>query len=45
MGMQMHQTNIEPLLDKMGIEYDPDLKYAGKDGKVIGKPMMVGCGC
>jgi heterodisulfide reductase subunit B len=45
MGMQMHQTNVEPLLDKMGIEYDPDLKYAGNDGKIIGKPMMVGCGC
>jgi len=41
----MHQTNVEPLLDKMGIEYDPDLKYAGKDGKLIGKPMMIDCGC
>jgi heterodisulfide reductase subunit B len=45
MGMQMHQTNVEPLLDKMGIKYDPELKYATKDGKPIGKPMMVGCGC
>jgi len=28
----------------MGIEYNPDLKYAGKDGKIIGNPMMVGRG-
>jgi heterodisulfide reductase subunit B len=44
LGLQMHQTNCEPLLDKMGIQYDAGLKYAGKDGKLIGKPMMVGCG-
>ena len=43
MGMQMHQTNVEPLLDKMGIEYDPELKYANKEGKQIGHPTMVGC--
>lgn len=45
LGMQMHQTNVEPLLDKMGIPYDPQMKYATKKGKLIGKPMMVGCGC
>jgi heterodisulfide reductase subunit B len=44
MGMQMHQTNVEPLLDKMGIDYNPELKYATKDGKPIGNPAMVGCG-
>ena len=44
MGMQMHQTNVEPLLDKMGISYDPNLKYAGKDGNLIGNPIPVGCG-
>lgn len=44
MGMQMHQTNVEPLLDKMGINYNPELKYAGTDGKVIGRSVMVGCG-
>ena len=43
MGMQMHQTNVEPLLDKLGVAYDPKLKYARKDGKMIGNPMMVGC--
>ena len=40
-GMQMHQTNVEPLLDKMGIVYDPKLKYARTDGKLIGNPTMV----
>lgn len=45
LGMQMHQTNVEPLLDKMGIPYDPQMKYATKKGKLIGKPMIVGCGC
>jgi heterodisulfide reductase subunit B len=41
MGLQMHQTNCEPLLDKMGIPYDPKTKYATKDGKLIGRPKMV----
>lgn len=44
LGLQMHQTNCEPLLDKMGIRYDLSLKYAGKDGKLIGKPVME-CEC
>ena len=44
MGLQMHQTNVEPLLDKMGIPYDPTLKYANNEGRIIGKPLMVGCG-
>lgn len=43
MGLQMHQTNCEPLLDKMGIIYNPELKYADRNGKIIGKPMMAGC--
>jgi heterodisulfide reductase subunit B len=27
LGLQMHQTDCEPVLEKMGIEYDPDGKY------------------
>jgi heterodisulfide reductase subunit B len=27
LGLQMHQTDCEPVLDKIGIEYDPDEKY------------------
>lgn len=26
-GLQMHQTDCEPVLDKMGIEFDPGAKY------------------
>ncbi|MFI3280009.1 MAG: heterodisulfide reductase-related iron-sulfur binding cluster [Rikenellaceae bacterium] len=38
LGMQMHQVDVEPLLIKMGINYDPASKYLGKNGKFIGKP-------
>ncbi len=38
LGMQMHQVDVEPLLDKMGVEYDPAAKYLGRNGKYIGKP-------
>lgn len=38
LGMQMHQVAVEPLLDKMGVKYDPAAKYLGKNGKYIGKP-------
>ncbi|MHC1708050.1 MAG: heterodisulfide reductase-related iron-sulfur binding cluster [Bacteroidales bacterium] len=37
-GLQVHQVTVEPLLDKIGIEYDPGKKYLGPDGKYIGKP-------
>ena len=38
LGMQMHQVDVEPLLDKMGIDYDPSAKYLGRNGKYIGRP-------
>ena len=38
LGMQMHQVNVEPLLDKMGVRYDPSAKYLGRNGKFIGLP-------
>ncbi len=38
LGLQMHQIDVESLLDKMGIEYDPATKYLGVDGKDIGVP-------
>ncbi len=41
LGLQMHQVNSEPLLDKMGISYDPDEKYRGKNKKDIGCPSLV----
>lgn len=40
LGLQMHQVAVEPLLDKMGIKYDPAKKYLGENGKYIGKPQM-----
>lgn len=45
LGMQMHQVNVEPLLDKMGVDYDPSGKYLGVKGKFIGMPetAMVNC--
>ena len=38
MGMQMHQVQVESLLDKIGIEYNPKDKYIGKSGKHLGEP-------
>lgn len=38
MGMQMHQVSVEPLLDKIGVDYDPSKKYKGKNGEDLGKP-------
>ena len=47
LGMQMHQVDVEPLLDKMGVKYDPSAKYLGKNGKYIGQPAeaLVNSGC
>ncbi len=38
LGLQMHEVDVEPLLDKIGIEYDLNSKYLGVDNKDIGKP-------
>lgn len=38
LGMQMHQVDVEPLLDKIGVAYDPAAKFLGVNGKDIGKP-------
>lgn len=38
LGLQMHQVDVEPLLNKMGIEYDPAAKYLLPNGKYIGRP-------
>lgn len=37
-GLQIHQVTVEPLLDKLGIEYDPEKKYKGINGEDIGIP-------
>jgi len=36
LGLQMHQTDVEPLLDKIGIEYSREDKYK-TDIKVLSK--------
>ena len=37
-GLQVHQVPVEPLLDKIGIPYDPEKKFLGLRGKDLGKP-------
>lgn len=37
-GLQVHQVAVEPLLDKLGISYDPLIKYKGAGGEDLGIP-------
>ncbi|PKP00108.1 MAG: heterodisulfide reductase subunit B [Bacteroidetes bacterium HGW-Bacteroidetes-8] len=37
-GLQVHQVAVEPLLDKIGIEYVKSDKYLGLNGENIGEP-------
>jgi len=37
-GLQTHQVSVEPLLDKLGIKYDPVMKYKGFKGEVLSYP-------
>ncbi len=39
-GLQVHQVAVEPLLNKLGIEYKPEEKYKGINGLDLGKPEM-----
>lgn len=39
LGLQMHQVSIEPLLDKIGYEYDKNSKYKNIVGKELSKPV------
>lgn len=41
LGLQMHQIDCEPLLDKIGIKYNSEDKYKGVNGKNIGEPVKV----
>ena len=38
LGLQYHNVQSEPLLDKMGMSYDPGNKYITKDGKSLPVP-------
>jgi heterodisulfide reductase subunit B2 len=37
-GLQTHQVSVEPLLDKIGINYDPKQKYKGPEDEDLGHP-------
>jgi heterodisulfide reductase subunit B len=43
LGLQMHQVDVEALLDKIGIRYKPEDKYKGLLGKYINRPAFSGC--
>ena len=38
LGLQLHQVQTEPVLDKIGIEYDKSLKFKGLKGEDMGTP-------
>ena len=38
LGLQLHQVAVEPLLDKIGIEYDRGKKYSDIHGNQLGRP-------
>ncbi len=38
LGLQVHQVGAEPLLDRIGIVYDKEMKYKGSDQQDLGKP-------
>jgi len=38
LGLQVHQVSCEPLLDRIGIVYDPEKKYSDKNGNSLGVP-------
>jgi heterodisulfide reductase subunit B len=38
LGFQVHQVPVEPLLDKIGVPYNPEKKFLGSTGQYIGKP-------
>ncbi len=38
LGLQMHQISVDPLLEKMGVDYNPGDKFKGLEGKALGMP-------
>lgn len=38
LGLQTHLVAVEPLLEKIGIAFDPEKKYLGKNNLRLGKP-------
>ncbi|MBO4281604.1 MAG: heterodisulfide reductase subunit B, partial [Bacteroidales bacterium] len=42
-GLQMHQVQVESLLDKIGVKYDPEGKYRDASGKPLTPPERPNC--
>lgn len=40
LGLQLHQVGPEPFLDKIGIAYNPDMKYFGLNKKDLLRPEL-----
>ncbi|MGA3012509.1 MAG: heterodisulfide reductase-related iron-sulfur binding cluster [Bacteroidales bacterium] len=40
LGVQLHQVDVEPLLMKLGINYDPSAKYLGLNRVNLGRPVI-----
>jgi heterodisulfide reductase subunit B len=38
LGLQLHQVSVEPVLNKMGVKYNPDEKYFDINGNDLGMP-------
>lgn len=43
LGLQLHQVQSEPLLNKIGIAYNPDEKYKGVSGRLLPRPDRPEC--
>jgi len=39
-GLQIHQVTVEPILDKLGVKYNPENKYKGFNNENLGIPEM-----
>ena len=42
-GLQMHQVDVQPLLDKMGVTYNSGEKYLDGNGQAMDRPEFTGC--
>ena len=40
LGLQLHQVAVEPLLDTLGVPYDPDAKYLGLNKEDLLRPEL-----
>jgi heterodisulfide reductase subunit B len=43
LGLQLHQVSTEPLMDLIGMEYNPATKYDDKNGNHLGVPEKPDC--